>query len=156
MTTSRRRPLASRYTADPALIHMANAGNQFAGEHQYALAYLFSKAQVDVDLTDAHKPVIGNAQMGPVAVVDGLCRDYALLPEQLTMLSRAFGICRVVDRFPACEGCCGDAHFDLWPSHFGTPSLFCHDCAAFAYGVALGAGTATCLVTFNELPAAVR
>jgi len=107
MTRSRRRPLTSRPAADPALIHMAKGGTQFAGENQYALAYTFSKAQVDVDMTDAHKPVIGKAQMGPVAVMDSLCRDYALLPEQLTILSQPFGICRVVDRFPTCERCGG-------------------------------------------------
>lgn len=148
-------PNRIRTNAEP--VRALRARTRYAGENQYALAVMFRGALSGKSLDDrGGVPVVGDPRLGPRHVMDGLVRDYALLPEHLTCMTQPMGVCRVLDYLPACEECGQNARYDMWATPWQLPVLLCEECAAPAEGAVLGLGAVTCLLTFGELHWTIR
>jgi hypothetical protein len=99
---------------------------------------------------------VGDPWIRPEHIMDYLCRDFALLPEALISATRPLEVCSVRETLPDCDVCDGLARYDIWATPFQAPGLLCEACAEPFDGVELGAGSATYLLTLEEMPWQIR
>lgn len=130
---------------------------EFAGSMQAALGYLFLGV---LNGEQPHivppEPTIGGPDIGPGHILDSLAHDYALLPDDLTCATSAMNVCCVRQDLPACEGCGGPGRYDIWPNAYQSPAMLCETCAQPHNGVELGTGSATYVLTLDEMPLDIR
>lgn len=129
------------------------AGVRFAGPNQTDLGEFFVMVLNGVATYGDHQfPTMGDLDIGPHHIIDGLVRDYALLPEELTATSAPMAVCCAREVLPPCEACGEPARYDIWATAWQEPQLLCVSCAAPLEGQELGTGSATYIFTLDDIP----
>lgn len=139
------------------LAEVSIAGIRFAGPNQEDMGDFFATFVNGVATYGDHMfPTIGDPQMGPHHIIDGLVRDYALLPEELTGTTVPMAVCCVREVLPACEACGEPGRYDIWATAWQSPQVLCVCCAEPLEGQELGAGSATYITIPGEISASTR
>ena len=134
------------------------AGVSLVGENQYAVAYLFVKANLgEWPAADTPRPRVGDPCLGPHHMMDGVVRDYALLPDELHPGRAPRWVCAAWSTHCRSAGDATVTHATTSQhGSVGLPGSGASAAPRASSGWELGGQTATLLLTWDEVPGTIR